>query len=448
MIYKNFKVNVVLRVLLICIFIGLLMYFLIIDKKYLRSVYLAVFLILSVLELLWYIDKSNRDFSSFLLALLQNDFSTTFSGKSKGKSFARLYSAYNQITQKFKDINADKELQHQYLLMLIRHINIGIISYDQDGNIHLINNAFKEIVDKPFINHIKVLDTISSVLYQTVYDIQPGQQQLVKLELHNELKELAVQASEFKVEYSTFKLVSLQNIAHQLDENETLAWQKLIRVLTHEIMNSVTPITSLTDTLHHIVKQKLAKQETMDALTLEKINNGLMVINDRSKGLVNFTEAYKNLTRIPAPTFKKVNLSNLREQLSLLFKAKLSESNTHLRVNEIDPDLEILADPELLSQVLINLLKNAMEAVVNQENPSISMIIESHGEKSVIIKIKDNGPGIPPEILENIFIPFFTTKEGGSGIGLSISRQIIQLHKGVLTVDTKSGVGTVFTIMI
>ncbi|MDN5211063.1 ATP-binding protein [Fulvivirgaceae bacterium BMA12] len=448
MIYKNFKVNVVLRVLLICIFIGLLMYFLLVDERYLRSVYLAVFLILSVLELFWYIDKSNRDFSSFLLALLQNDFSTTFSGKSKGRSFARLYDAYNQITQKFKDINADKELQHQYLLMLIKHINIGIISFDEKGHVLLINNAFKEIVDKPFINNIKVLERVSPVLYHAINDIQPGRQQLVKLALHHKIKEFAVEASEFKVGSSAYKLVSLQNIAHQLDENETMAWQKLIRVLTHEIMNSVTPITSLTDTLHHIVRQKLEKNEVIDALTLEKVNNGLMVINDRSKGLVNFTEAYKNLTRIPAPAFKKVSVSNLQQQLSLLFKPKLAESNINFEVTEVDTTPEILADPELLSQVLINLLKNAMEAVANQKNPLISISTQSHGEKSVVIKVRDNGPGIPPEILENIFIPFFTTKEGGSGIGLSVCRQIIQLHKGVLTVDTKPGVGTVFTIMI
>ena len=448
MIYKNFKVNVILRVLIICLFIALLMYFLVIDKKYLRSVYLCVFLILSVFELLWYIDKSNRDFSSFLLALLQNDFSTTFSGKGKGRSFSQLYNAYNQITQKFKDINADKELQHQYLLMLIGHINIGIISFDRQGDVHLINNAFKEMVNKPYINHIKVLNGISPVLYQGICDTHPGDQQLVKLKLGNTLKELVVQASEFKVKDKLYKLVSLQNIGHQLDENETLAWQKLIRVLTHEIMNSVTPITSLTDTLHHIVRKKIAEGETIDQQTLVKMDNGLMVINDRSKGLVSFTEAYKNLTRIPAPDFKKVNLLALQERLFLLFKAKMSESNIRFQVHKVDPDLEVLADPELLSQVLINLIKNAMEALARHENPLITMTMQGHGENSVAIMVKDNGPGIPSEVLENIFIPFFTTKEGGSGIGLSISRQIIQLHKGALTVRSEPGKGTTFTIMI
>lgn len=448
MIYKNFKVNVILRVLVICIFMALLMYFLIVEKRYLRSGYLAVFLLLSVLELLWYIDKSNRDFSSFLLALLQNDFSTTFSSQGKGKSFSQLYSAYNQITQKFKDINADKELQHQYLLMLISHINIGIISFDEQGEVHLINYAFKEMVDRPYVNHIKVLERVNLALYQVVRDIRPGEQQLVKLKIGNALEELAVQASEFKVGNNLYKLVSLQNIAYQLDENETLAWQKLIRVLTHEIMNSVSPITSLTDTLHHIVRQKLAKDETIDEPTLEKIDSGLMVINDRSKGLVSFTEAYKNLTRIPAPDFKKVNLLALQDRISLLFKAKMTEFKIQFHVNKVDPELEVLADPELLSQVLINLLKNAMEALAKQNNPSISLIMRARGEKSIVIIVKDNGPGIPPEVLENIFIPFFTTKDRGSGIGLSISKQIIQLHKGVLTVRSEPGKGTTFTIMI
>ena len=448
MIYKNFKVNVVIRVLVICVFTALLMYFLIVDKRYLRSAYLAVFFALSVLELLWYIDKSNRDFSSFLLGLLHNDFSTTFSAKGKGKSFSRLYHTYNQITQRFKEINTAKELHHQYLSMLISHINIAIISFDQKGNVHLINNAFKELVNKPYMNHVKVLKGVSPVIYQTINNIQPGEEQLVKLKAGNNLKELAVQASEFKVGEDLYKLVSWQNIAHQLDENETNAWQKLIRVLTHEIMNSVTPITSLTGTLHHIVRQKLAGKEAMDQPTLEKIDNGLVVINDRSKGLINFTEAYKNLTRIPAPNFQKVNLKALQEQLSLLFKARLEASGIQFQVNQVNPGLEVLADPELLSQVLINLLKNAIEALTGQERPCISLNMQGHGEKSVVITMKDNGAGIPAEVLDNIFIPFFTTKENGSGIGLSISKQIIQLHKGVLTVRSEMGKGTVFTIMI
>ena len=222
------------------------------------------------------------------------------------------------------------------------------------------------------------------MLFQTIDDIHPGDQQLVKLKVGKELKELAVEASEFKVSGELYKLVSLQNITYQLDENETVAWQKLIRVLTHEIMNSVSPITSLTDTLHHIVKQKLEKKETIDQQTLGKIDSGLMVINDRSKGLVSFTEAYKNLTRIPAPNFKNVNLKVFQEQLTILFKAKLSESGIQFQVNQVNPDLKVLADPELLSQVLINLLKNAIEALALRKAPCIWLDMRGHGEKSVI----------------------------------------------------------------
>ncbi len=448
MIFKNFKVNVVLRVLLICLLIALLMYYLIIAEKYLRSVYIGLFLLLAIWELLWYIDKSNRDFGTFLLALLQDDFSTKFSADYKGKSFSLLYKAYNQITQKFKAINNDKELQHQYLLSLIAHINIGIISFDEGGNVHLINNAFKEFIDKPFINHIDAIKNVDQQLFTLISEISAGQNRLFKINQGNQLSELVFEASEFKLFDIRYKLVSVKNITNELDQNETQSWQKLIRVLTHEIMNSITPITSLSETLHRIAKQNLETQTVPDQHKLKKIEEGLMVIHHRSQGLLGFTDAYKKLTRIPSPNFSQVAIKDLLNHVKILLKSNLALANVMLTYHINDENLKVKADEELLSQVLINLIKNAIEALKNKPDGEINISVNKHRENHTMIKIADNGPGIDKDALDKIFIPFYTTKEEGSGIGLSLSKQIIALHKGILTVQSKEGIGCTFIIIL
>jgi len=441
---KNFRLNVILRILMIALIITLLIYFILIDPKYLRSVYLGIFLIIAMAEMVWYVDRTNRDFATFLLALLQDDFTTTFSESGKGKSFGMLYGAFNKITQKFKNISSAKEVQHIYLEMLVEHVKVGILSYNKEEHIHLMNNSLKQLLNKPQCLYLNALATVDQQLPEVIREIKPGENRLLKINVANELLQLSIHANEFKVEGDYYKLVSFQNIKNELEVNELEAWQKLIRVLTHEIMNSVAPITSLTNTLHSIVEQKAQQKEVIDDQTADNILKGLDAIMNRSSGLQSFTEAYRNLTRIPKPNFQPVDLGKAFERIEILLKPDFD--NVIFTVDLTTLKHDVMADPDLLDQVFINLIKNALAAVNGRSGAHIKVEIKQEDKSQIVIS--DNGIGIDPDKLDQIFIPFFTTKKSGSGIGLALSKQIMMLHSGTIKVNSIPGEGTQFTLTL
>lgn len=438
---KNFRYNVIIRILLITVLLVLLIYFFIVTEKYLRSIYFLVFLVMTVIEFIWYVDRTNRDFAAFLLALLQNDFTTTFSETARGKSFNELHGAFNQITKKFKTISSEKEVQHIYLEALVQHVRVGILSYDEQEKVHLMNNALKNLLQKPQLLHLKGLENIDKNLVLAVRTIVPGENKLVKIKIDNNLQQLSLHASEFKLKEKYYKLVSFQNIKNELDANEMDAWQKLIRVLTHEIMNSVTPITSLSNTLYQIVEKEKEKGP-LGQETINKVMVGLDAVKTRSAGLQSFTEAYRNLTKIPPPRFADVNLKVALDRLETLLKPDLSQID--FQINHTSPEIKIIADPELLDQVLINIIKNAIEALEETAHPRLRILVEE--KEKVRIIISDNGPGIDEDKIDQIFIPFFTTKKAGSGIGLALSKQILRVHNGTINVMSEKGKGTSFII--
>lgn len=447
MVYKNFRFNVIIRVLLIAIGIGSLLYFVIITEQYLRSIYIFIFIVLAIIEFIWYVDKTNRDFSSFLLAIMQDDFSTTFSEKRKGKSFTRLYGALNKITQKFKYISSEKEVQFLYLETLVEHVKVGLISFDGDGKIQLMNGAAKNLLNLPVLSNIKGLERIDKDLLKVILSIKSTENKLVKVTINHKLLQLAVHASEFKLKDTYYKLVSLQNIQNELEAHELEAWQKLIKVLTHEIMNSVTPITSLTATLQDILSKEKENIEDGNSW-YSNLSQGLDAIKNRSEGLQTFTEAYKNLTGIPLPCFKKININKLITRVQTLFSKTAEENQIKFTIEINTSKLEILVDEDLFGQVLINIVQNALHAVENISHPRVKIIVNDAPNQRISFTIEDNGAGIEKDKLDKIFIPFFTTKKGGSGIGLALSRQIIQMHNGNISVISKPGEGAAFNIIV
>jgi nitrogen fixation/metabolism regulation signal transduction histidine kinase len=328
---------------------------------------------------------------------------------------------------------------------MIEHVKTGIISFDPDGKVHLINDAFKGLLNKPFLQNIHGLESINMQLVDTLKDIKPNQKELLKISIKGNLLHLSIHATAFKLHDTEYKLVSFQDIKNELDAQELDAWQKLIRVLTHEIMNSVTPITSLTATLYDMVKSDLKNKDTLDISTMNNLMEGLNVILNRSNGLHRFTEAYRNLSRIPTPNFQQINIAENVRQVITLQEHNFKKVKINFK-SEKD-DLNINADPELLQQVLINLIKNAAEALEKVESPVIDISI-SRKNNECLIMVNDNGHGIPVDVLDKIFIPFYTTKKDGSGIGLPLCKQIIQLHGGKLSVRTAIQDGTTFTISL
>ncbi|HMI65080.1 MAG TPA: ATP-binding protein, partial [Cyclobacteriaceae bacterium] len=260
--------------------------------------------------------------------------------------------------------------------------------------------------------------------------------------------QLTIQATELRVRGSTVKLVTLQNIQTELQRQELEAWQNLTRVLRHEIMNSITPISSLTSTLREILDHDLIKKEGIYELKnegAEDLREGLNTIESRSKGLIKFIDAYREYTSLPNPKIRTVRLKDLIEKVALLMRPELKKTTIRFTYSCESEYLTVQADEEMIEQVLINLIKNAVESLAGSDNGKIELN-GKYAENALLIEVRDNGPGIIKEAIDKIFVPFFTTKKTGSGIGLSLSRQIIQMHNGSLSVVSEPDVETVFTL--
>ena len=394
--------------------------------------------------MIWFIDRFNRDVATFMNSILHNDFTIHFeAGADRGKSFSGLYEMLNKISGAFKKINGEKEIQHRYLEMLVANLKVGILSFDDNEKIHVTNTALKNLLQRSIIQEVDGLASIDPALPGAVRSIRAGQTILLKIKVGHDLLHLSLHASEFRLENQYFKLISFQNIRTELDAREMEAWQKLIRVMTHEIMNSISPITSLSSSLHALVQQSL--KSGLEQPLGHTLDQGLDAIRKRSEGLHTFTEAYRKLTRIPTPSFKETNIRDLFARVALLLATDINVNNIQLHIKS--EETPVMIDPSLMEQVIINLVRNAIEALQDRAEPQIRLEFEWSEEKA-IIRIADNGPGIDPDILENIFVPFFTTKKNGSGIGLALSKQIIHLHRGDIKVESIATQGTSFVIYL
>jgi nitrogen fixation/metabolism regulation signal transduction histidine kinase len=444
MAYKNFRLNIIIRIILMFAALTACALF-VVKSEYVRLVYLAIFVILLVVEMFYYIDRINRDLSQFLISVLHDEYTLAFKEKGRGKSFRGLYKAMNDISLKMKTLSKEKETRNQYLFSLIEQVKVGIISYEPSGRVHLVNQAFNELLATPAIKAGADLKTSEPELFSIFEGVPMSERQLVKMKIRNEEREFSIQTAGFRIEDQDFNLVSVQNIREELDEREIEAWQKLIRVLTHEIMNSVTPITSLASSLYDIVDDRDAAIGSPHLK--EKLVSGLGAVRERSAGLIKFTTAYQDIAKIPAPVITKVLTAEMISRLQSLFTAEMKEGGIDFEINGTGAPESFMADIDLLEQVIINLIRNARDAIVMTDKPTIDLTLSSPEGRQVSIMVRDNGQGIPEDTLDRIFVPFFSTKESGTGIGLSLSRQIIIMHKGTLEVDTMPG-KTTFEILL
>ena len=374
------------------------------------------------------------------------DFISGFTADHKlGKSFKDLNVAFNEVLEAFRKARSEKEEQGQYLNTVVQQVRTGILSFDTDGNIQLMNTNAKRFIGISNIKNIHELININPKLYHSINNVGPGKSELYKG--GNELY-LTIQATELRIRGTDVKLITLQNIQPELQKQELEAWQNLTRVLRHEIMNSITPISSLTSTLREILDHDMKKNNGHYELKeegAEDLREGLSTIENRSKGLIKFIDAYREYTSLPKPKITTVRLRDLIEHVAQLMKPELKKTNINFQHYCNSEYLTIQADLDMIEQVLINLLKNAIEALAETENPTLELI-GRYDENAVKIEVIDNGSGIIKEALEHIFVPFYTTKRTGSGIGLSLSRQIMQMHNGSITVESEPDVKTVFTL--
>ena len=443
MVYKRFNINVILRILLLSISIFLLFY-LIRDTSFYATIFIVcIAIIVQIYLLIKFIENTNREISRFFYSIRYSDFTQNFKSKIKGAGFEELNNSFAEVIEEFKKARSEKEENFHYLQIIVQHINIGILAYTLDGNVELINNATKKLLGINSLRNIAELKRKSEPLIKTLMEMRAGKKALVKIVDNNELLQLSIFAAEFKLRDKHIILVSLNNIQSELEEKEMEAWQNLIRVLTHEIMNSITPIVSLSSTVNNMLENS-DNQLTED--DIHEFKAAVNTIEKRSKGLIHFVDDYRNLNRVPVPHFQIFKISVLFERIKNLLHEQLAHKDISF-VCAVEPDnLEIMIDPDLIEQVLINLILNSINAFDGISNPSIKLlgIIDNRG--MINIQVIDNGKGIPEDLQEKIFIPFYTTKKEGSGIGLSLSKQIMKAHKGGISVKSQVNEGTTITL--
>jgi signal transduction histidine kinase len=440
--------RIVLIVLILIIFsFGAGFFYL--KGRLLYTFLLLLFDVIYLFRLIAIYTQTNKTISLFFDAVRNNDTTLTFQ-TSKNKSLQTLYEGMNNLNKHIQQIKLHSEYKEKYYKALIQQSATGLVVLNQDNEIELINETTCQYAGiSSASTNMKLLRIKNEAFYNVICNVVPGQVITFKNILNDSAQLLLFRATEIRNEEQLLKLISIQDIRQELDEKELESYQKLISILTHEIMNSVAPLTSISKTLYdfYIKNGEPVNPQEVNEVIVNTTVQGLKAIEEQGEGLMNFVNSYRRLTKIPTPVFRLFAISEWIEQLKILFTEKISNNSILFEI-EIEPHLHfITADKNLINQVIVNLVNNAIDSLLQIEtNRKIKLSIFKNKGNRIIIKVSNNGPLIPVELQEKIFIPFFTTKESGSGIGLSLSRQIMKQHKGSINVTSNAADGTIFTL--
>ncbi|WBL25768.1 sensor histidine kinase [Zunongwangia sp. HGR-M22] len=379
----------------------------------------------------------------FFESVKYNDFSRRFVSKGAPEDLSRLHEGFNLINDKIREINSNKEAQYLYLQKILEMVDVGIISYNQKtGDVLWANEAIKKTLSIPSFKNIKFLKSRKPKLFETIFEMSHLTGSSISINVNGEKIKVLVSETVFYENEHSFKIILLQNIDETLNQNESEAWKKLLSVMTHEIMNSIAPISSLADTLQYQVTENLKNPEE-NTLDISDLNEAIGSIKKRSEGLMKFAKTYRSLNKVTHINRNNVFVEDLFASIERLMRPSLASKNIDLYFELSNLQLQIKIDSYLIEQVLINLIVNARDALQEIENAEIYVTAKATTDGYTVIKVIDNGNGIPQEIQETIFVPFFTTKKNGSGIGLSLCKQIMMLHKGKIQIHSAQNKGTV-----
>lgn len=443
---RDFRFRVALRVALIGVVMALFVNMIDHANMVFAAILTGLIIVGQLTELYIFTSQTNRKLTRFLESVKYSDFISGFTSDNKlGASFRDLNAEFNEVLEAFRKARSEKEEHWQYLNTVVQQVRTGILSFDQEGNVQLINANAKRYMGVNTLKNIHLLAERNPNLLQALLEVEPGKSTLFK---SSQDVLLTIQATELRIRGNTMKLLTLQNIQSELQQQEIEAWQNLTRVLRHEIMNSITPISSLTSTLREVLDNDMVRKDSHFELKeegAEDLREGLSTIENRSKGLIKFIDAYREYTSLPQPKLKSVHVKAFLERIAQLLRPEIKKTNIQFDYRCESEFLTVQADEEMIEQVLINLIKNSLEALADTPGGLIT-VRGYYDEAHVLIEVTDNGPGIIPEAMNKVFVPFFTTKKTGSGIGLSLSRQIMQMHNGYLTVTSTPFVKTTFTM--
>ena len=453
MVYKSYYLNIIVRFILLFLLCFWFSFELnkVINEGLAGKIYTLVVsgsvLILQAIWFLFYLNKTNREINRFFSSLKVKDYSLKISSKFGKDSLNELSVVLNETMEVIRNIKVENEKQFQFLQIIVEHVSVGLISFSNNNEVVFINKAAKDLIRLRSVRNINDLKKVGDVLHKEIKELNPGNQKLLKIRINDEFLQLLIKSSVLKVNDEVLKLVSLQNVKNELEENELESWQKLIRVLTHEIMNSITPITTLTLAIKKCLNA--GNDESQENINNDQIKDAIKntdLIEERSKGLIQFVENYRSITLINKIKTENIRLDKFLSDICNFFYEEFNSRNIKTMVRVDPANLELQADTKLLEQVIINLIKNSIESVEGKENSLIQLSSFKSIDEKIQIQISDNGKGIPEHIIDDIFIPFFTTKKAGSGIGLSLSRQIMRLHGGRILVHSEPDIETTFSL--
>ena len=443
--FENYHGRILVRVALIFLTM-ICASFVFVKGMYLYLSILVPVIIYQLIDFYRFHRKAQDEVEQFVESIHYRDFSRYFDVKHAPLELQPLRKGFNEINSTFKVISKEKETQYQYLQNILELVETGILSYEhKSGEIGWMNESFRRLLGIPYLKTIHSLARRDDLLYHEVLNLHPGESKVISISKDKSQFKALLSATAFQTDEKIYKLIAFQNVNEALDETEARAWQKLLSVMTHEIMNSVAPISSLAETMLHRLHKSVSHMREQPA-AIEDLELGIDTIRRRSEGLLKFAETYRNLNKITSPNLKRIHVRDLFENLHQLMQPTLEQKNIELEIILKDPDLSLEVDSSLIEQVLINLVVNAIEAVKDKPNPRIVLWASSSQNSRVTIKVGDNGTGIPAELLDKIFIPFFSTRKNGSGIGLSLCKQILMLHKGNIQVQSAEGEGTAFIL--
>ena len=445
MIYKSFFFFLLLRILILLGSVTIIAYGINYDINYI-IISGAFITIIIFFNLYKFVTKRFVEIDDFFETVKYRDFSRWFSEEHGPKDIRNLHSGFNLVNKTFKTINNERQAQFLYLQKILEMVDVGIIAYNlETGDVLWVNDSILKILDLPSFKNIRFVEKRRKELFEKVFETYHFNDKSLNLQIREENLKVLISDTIFQVEENAFKLIVMQNIEDTLNKSESEAWKKLLSVMTHEIMNSIAPISSLSETLQVEIEQKINNPDT-HKLELNDINAGITSIKKRSEGLMKFAKTYRTLSKITEVNKSTILVDELFKNIRNLLEPSLNKKHIQLEFENTNPKLELNIDIHLIEQVLINLIINARDACENRLDSKIVVLAEKFRD-GVQVKVIDNGKGIPLEILDTIFVPFFSTKKTGSGIGLSLSKQIMMLHNGRLQVQSEEGKGTVMSLM-
>ncbi|PLX18495.1 MAG: hypothetical protein C0597_06190 [Marinilabiliales bacterium] len=450
MVYKKYYINISLRIILLlanC----LLFSFALLKSNYLYTIsFLGILILFQGFLLIRYINQSNTFFERFLNYIKESNTTLNFNRSLEDTPFKGLSSYFFAINEIIQNAKIEKENQYQFLQYIFNHVNVGLIAFDKNYKVLLINSAAKKLFGIENLSSINLLDRYNKKIHHSISVLNPGEQKVLPTTINGKNLQLSIKLSRFKLLDKEVSLISLQDIKSELDHNEVESWQKLNRVLTHEIMNSVSPIIGLSNNISNLLKEN-SQVKQINSLSPEIIEQAIQsvdIIEDRSKGLNDFVKKFRSITVNIKPEPKSISVFELFEDLQLFMHESFEKTGIKFTHTVTPENMELFVDRKLLEQVLINLLKNSIEAFNKKEEKSIKLIARVDESNQKLIEVIDNGCGISKEQVDQIFTPFYTSKESGSGIGLSFSRNILKLHGGSIDCRSIPNEETVFTLYL